>query len=113
MVLALAMAAWAAQHGHACADLAELEAAVGAEQAERADGEVVPLEWPVRAEWLAALRAAPAVVREADAVDAVPVLDPQPLVVHGERVYLQRYWADESRGRHVAASSALPMWPAR
>ncbi|MFM2078406.1 MAG: RecBCD enzyme subunit RecD, partial [Actinomycetota bacterium] len=95
VVLALAMAAWAAQHGHACADLAELEAAVGAEQAERADGEWVPLAWPVRAEWLAALRANPDVVRQADAVDATAVLDPRPLVLHGQRVYLQRYWADE------------------
>ncbi len=94
--LAVAMASWAAQHGHACADLHQLADAVAAEHAVRNDDqEAVELAWPDPHEWLLVLRDAPAVVRCTDAVDEVPVYGPHPLVLHGSRVYLQRYWLDE------------------
>lgn len=96
VVLAVAMAAWAAQHGHACADLSELAQVVAAEHA-RVDDDTVPiaLPWPEPAAWRAALAAADQVVRVVDGADGEPVADPRPLVLHGDRVYLQRYWTDE------------------
>ena len=97
IALAVAMAAWAAQHGHACADLDELAEAVAKEHAVRADDpEVITVAWPSTDVWIDALRAATAVVRVAEASDAEPQFDTRPLVLHGHRVYLQRYWMDES-----------------
>ena len=56
--LGLAMAAWAAQHGHACADLDELAEVVSAEHALRHDEtEPLPFTWPGLHPWLAALQA--------------------------------------------------------
>lgn len=101
--LGAAMAVWAAHHGHTCADLDELVQVVTAEHALRHDdttGEV-PLEWPDLGAWEAALRAASEVVRVVDAPDSQSVTDARPLVLHGRRLYLQRYWADECA---VAAS---------
>ncbi len=94
--LGLAMAAWAAQHGHACADLDELADVVSAEHALRHDEtEPLPFTWPESDTWLAALEAATEMVRTVDSLDAVPVTDARPLVLHGHRLYLQRYWTDE------------------
>ena len=96
VALAVGMASWAAQHGHACADLRQLPEAVAAEHAVRNDDQsAVELEWPDTEHWLEVLRDAPAVVRCTDVVDEVAVLDQHPLVMHGSRVYLQRYWVDE------------------
>ncbi len=96
VVLAVAMAAWAAEHGHACADLDELAVAVAAEHATVTDDtEPVVLPWPDADAWCAALAAATTVVRVADRADVDPQLDPRPLVLHGRRAYLQRYWTDE------------------
>ncbi|MEN9646957.1 MAG: hypothetical protein RL238_3626 [Actinomycetota bacterium] len=96
VMLAVGMASWAAQHGHACADLSALAEAVAAEHAVRNDDQsAVELAWPDPAEWSAALRGAADVVRVVDTVDAEPVFGPHPLVLHGDRVYLQRYWVDE------------------
>ena len=96
VALAVGMASWAAQHGHACADLLQLGDAVAAEHAVRNDDQAaVELGWPDAHEWLQVLRDAPAVVRCTDVVDQVPVFDAHPLVLHGSRVYLQRYWIDE------------------
>lgn len=96
VVLAVAMAAWAAQHGHACADLSELSVVVAAEHARFDDDtEPIALPWPAPEAWRAALASAADVVRVVDAADDDPADDPRPLVLHGRRVYLQRYWTDE------------------
>ncbi|MEI8237979.1 MAG: exodeoxyribonuclease V subunit alpha [Actinomycetota bacterium] len=119
--LATAMASWAARHGHACADLTRIAQVVTDETTDQAaddaaadtpaangstaaGGTPVPdtLPWPEPHDWLAALHAAPAtVVRQVDQFDSPPVLTAEPLVLHGSRVYLQRYWFDECT---VAAS---------
>ena len=104
--LATAMASWAARHGHACADLLRLAGVVAEELADRTaeadpDTDTPPaaattLPWPDPVDWLEALRSAPAgVVRHVDGPDATPVLGPEPLVLYGTRLYLQRYWFDE------------------
>ncbi|MBG7603660.1 MAG: exodeoxyribonuclease V subunit alpha [Actinobacteria bacterium] len=100
IALAIAMAAWAARHGHACAVLGELPDVVARQLANPFGGatndDVVDIAWPDPTVWLDALRSAPdTVVRVVDGPDLVPVLDDRPLVVWGDRVYLQRHWADE------------------
>ncbi|RLE17787.1 MAG: hypothetical protein DRJ50_13665, partial [Actinobacteria bacterium] len=100
VALAIAMAAWAARHGHACAVLGELPDVVARQLANPFGGaindDVIDISWPDPSAWLDALRSAPdTVVRVADGPDLVPVLDNRPLVVLGDRVYLQRHWADE------------------
>jgi len=100
VALAIAMAAWAAQHGHACAVLGELPDVVARQQANVFDGsqseEIEVVAWPDPAAWVDALRAAPdTVVRLVDRPDVEPVFDNRPLVVCGDHVYLQRHWADE------------------
>lgn len=104
VILGVAMASWAALHGHTCADLAGLAIAVERERPVRqvVDG-AVPLVWPSTEDWIRALRAASArgLVRVVDHADAVPVLDNAPLVLCGQRLYLQRHWVDECT---VAAS---------
>ena len=96
VALGVAFAAWAARHGHTCADLPVLAEVVVAEHA-LADGpdDAPELPWPDPTAWAAALRATPAVVREVSGCDPEPVLDGCPLVLHGTRLYLQRYWMDE------------------
>ncbi len=98
VVLAVAVAAWAAQHGHACADLDELARVVQAQHATVGDEtEPVTLPWPDPAAWCDSLTSllASAVVRVVDGPDTDPQLDERPLVLHDRRVYLQRYWMDE------------------
>jgi exodeoxyribonuclease V alpha subunit len=115
-VLALALALWAPQHGHACIDVDTVADVVAEERAFTADSSdadgaaAAPLPWPQPEEWLAALRASDAVrevppglggaqetlggAQEAR-VDELAVLDDRPLVLHGRLVYTQRQWADE------------------
>lgn len=107
--LATAMATWAARHGHSCADLGEV-ADVVARDAGRTDATDGPtLSWPSSDTWLASLRAAPAdVVRQVSAVDPGPVLDSAPLVLHGDRVFLQRHWVDECAVAASIRARAVP-----
>ncbi len=115
--LAVAMAAWSSRHGHACAVLGELAAAVAREQAvhpANADtGEAAPsatVTWPHPAVWLTALRAAPdTVVRVVDGWDTSAVLDTRPLVLHDDRVYLQRHWVDECSVAASLRTLAVPI----
>lgn len=98
VVLAVAFASWAARHGHSCADLDDVAAVMRREHAATIDAEglsVEPLDWPSADVVLQALASAPTVARVATAPDPHPVLGPEPVVVHGRRVYLQRHWADE------------------
>lgn len=127
VVLAVAMAAWSARHGHSCATLDRVAGVVERELRGRVLDEVTPLvaaelpdasaaqsvPWPSADEWLAAVRAAPdSVVRVADTWDDVPVFDARPLVVRFGGVYLQRHWVDEciiaSSLRARAANAAVP-----
>ena len=115
--LAVAMAAWSSRHGHACAVLGELAATVAREQAVRpADfdtGEAAPsamIPWPHPGAWLTALRAAPdTVVRVVDGWDTEAVLDTRPLVLHSDRVYLQRQWVDECSVAASLRTLAVPI----
>ena len=104
VILGVAMASWAALHGHACADLEQLGMAVERERPVRqvVDG-AAPLVWPSAEDWVRALRAASArgLVRVVERADSDPVLDSAPLVLCGRRLYLQRHWVDECT---VAAS---------
>lgn len=104
VILGVAMACWAALHGHACADLDHLALAVERERPARQylDGEPA-LVWPDTDRWLASLRAAAerGLVRVVGNADTEPVLDSAPLVLCGRRLYLQRHWVDECT---VAAS---------
>jgi exodeoxyribonuclease V alpha subunit len=97
---ALAAATWAMANGHDCASLPDFREVVDrARQRRGADGEetVAPSVWPEAGQWVDALRRvasnADAVIRLADAPD--DVVDDRPLVLSGDRVYLQRLWFDE------------------
>jgi exodeoxyribonuclease V alpha subunit len=119
VVLAVALAVWAPQHGHSCFELDDVAEIVAAEQAivaadtgdETAAG-AVPLPWPEVGAWLRALRAS-ASVREVAAIDEVAVLDERPIVLFGRRVYTQRQWVDECAVavavRRRAGRSVAPM----
>ena len=99
VVLGVAMASWAAQHGHACADLAELPEVVMAASAAGPTGlertGELHLEWPELGTWVAALAAGAPAVRVVDTWDEPGRLDQEPLVLHQHRLYLQRHWVDE------------------
>jgi exodeoxyribonuclease V alpha subunit len=100
VVLAIALAVWAPQHGHACIDLDTIAADVDAELAiAAADGDVgatgrPQLPWPEPDRWHAAVSTS-AAVRVVTAVDIETILDERPAVLFGRRVYTQRQWADE------------------
>jgi len=103
VLLGAAVATWAAQNGHSCAALDVLPAVVGrggavGDASSAADGTDAPtlaLPWPQTDAWVAALAAATSVVRVVTKPDPVPVLDQHPLVLCGNRLYLQRHWVDE------------------
>lgn len=121
VVLGAAVATWASQHGHACAALNELVEVMVREHAHEADltdtsgvsaAAVRGLPWPSVSQWLTSLSTATAAVRVVAGPDPTPVLDEHPLVLWGDRLYLQRHWVDECtvamslRGRVSAPSSA-------
>ena len=100
VVLAIALAVWAPQHGHACIDLDTIAADVDAELAvAAADGDIgatgrPQLPWPEPDRWHAAVSTS-AAIRVVRSVDIEPVLDDRPAVLFGRRLYTQRQWADE------------------
>jgi exodeoxyribonuclease V alpha subunit len=104
LILGVAVASWAAEHGHACADLARLGPAVERERPIPAhvDASDAPT-WPPAENWLRALRsgASCGIVRVVERAEPAPPLDSAPLVLCGSRLYLQRHWVDECT---VAAS---------
>lgn len=104
-LLAIALASHQLGHGHVCLDLAATLAspdfALSLPPEGEDAGQATPLPSQVLAgttlsDWLAALRASTLV-----AVDGVG--EEPPLVLHGERLYLRRYWNYE---RAVAAAIA-------
>jgi len=113
--LGAAFALWAPLHGHVCFDVTRgadlVDAAVaGPDRDDAADASSLP--WPLPSEWLTALRESP-LVRCVEQHDVEPVLDERPLVLHGNRLYVQRQWVDECsvaavlRARAAAAVSAV------
>ena len=102
VVLGAAMATWASQNGHSCAALDLLPNVVHRGVASPGEAndtveapEVQSLPWPETGVWRAALAAAAGVVRVVEGPDPAPVLDEHPLVLCGNRLYLQRHWVDE------------------
>ncbi len=104
IVLGAALALWAPLHGHVCIDLARVHDMVRAEVATQAvadqngqptaDTILDSLVWPNPDEWAAALAASP-LVRVVSEPDPQPILNDQPLVLSGHRLYTQRQWVDE------------------
>ncbi len=87
VLLAVALAVRAPRLGHVCLDLRRLhEVGVATEEGDRAE-----LELPELAGWRATLSASPA-VRAPSEVERVA-----PLVLDGDRLYLDRYWRYEQR----------------
>lgn len=98
VALAVAAAAWAMANGHDCADLGLLPEVVETHRRRRhadAESPLTPITWPDIDTWRAALAApsAAAVVRVAAGPDQDS--DNRPIVLRGDRVYLQRLWLDE------------------
>ena len=106
VLLGAAMAVWAAANGHTCVELSRI-AEIAEQQHARAvleradDGSEVDgdapdaLAWPSPVAWRDALAAAGAAVRVVEAIDPDGLLTPEPFVLFGDRLYLQRYWVDE------------------
>ena len=74
------------------------------------------MPWPAANAWLAALTASP-LVRVVDRADSEPVLQDQPLVLCGRRLYTQRQWVDEcivaaSLRERAMAAPLIPLTPA-
>lgn len=100
VALAIAAAAWAMANGHDCADLALLPDVIEVHRRRRhadAESPLVPIAWPDVDAWRAALTSpeVASVVRVAQGPDRDLDRDSRPLVVRGDRVYLQRLWLDE------------------
>ena len=82
VLLGAAVASRAPRHGHVCAELSRLAHTVRLEP--REDQDPLPFPWPAAPQWCAALGASPLV---GDGEGA-----PTPLVLAGDRLYLERYW---------------------
>ncbi len=117
--LAAALAARAPRAGHTCLDLhtvaasvvpdawivvpASADASVAIDSPDASDASIgpVPLPWPDLDPWLAAIAASPLVTST-----------PAPLVLHGPRLYLERYEDYERRvAQHLVQRAAVPVAP--
>ena len=102
VLLAAALALRAPQHGHVCVDLGDVAATVAV--AEDSPVAVDELEWPPAEQWRAVLTDSRLVRVRPEGTPDVDDLQPEhdrPLVLVGERLYLDRYWRYE---RRVAAA---------
>ncbi|MBM4321439.1 MAG: exodeoxyribonuclease V subunit alpha, partial [Deltaproteobacteria bacterium] len=103
VLLAAALACRAPRHGHICIEPRRVATTV---RLEPAPGEAAaPLPWPEPEAWLAVLRTSPLVAGEGLARNAAA-----PLVLQGDRLYLDRYFRYEER--LVAAIRARLACPA-
>ena len=101
-LLAAALALRAPQHGHVCVALGTVAATVTAPEGSSVDPD--ELAWPEPEAWCAALAASPLVRVRPEGTPRVEELHPErdrPLVLVGDRLYLDRYWRYE---RRVAAA---------
>ncbi len=89
VLLALALVARATRLGHVCLELSEVASQLTAAEDDAGLTRVAPLPDP--ADWRRSLADSALVAAESEAAD-VPLL---PLVLVGDRLYLQRYWAYE------------------
>ena len=126
VLLAVALAVRAPLHGHVCVDLRRVDDSLRPDLDDRqplTPGDA--LSWPDdRQAWRDSLAACPSLVREEDAgaatnidhetaPDAEVEQRPTPLVLHGWRLYLDRYWRYQQRlarelCRRAAADSEEP-----
>ncbi len=111
VLLATALAVRGPRVGHVCVDLATVAATVT--DVEDDTGVLRDLPWPAGVDtWIATVRAATGLVATIDAFGDDPSVDgavPCPLVLHGTRLYLDRYWRYE--GRLAAALEARARRP--
>jgi len=117
LVVAAALLAHLEGRGHSCLLLDELlhdaEALLGWPAASREAWSALMAHLPAATtEWIDALRASPLVREDAAAAVAAPGADQPPLVLHGARLYLRRYWNWERRvaaqvRQRVASSQAV------
>lgn len=107
VLLAAALCVRALQLGHVCIELDRVAASVVVERSHDAQGDddtsnaagLEMLDWPDPTRWVEVLQRSPVVAWH----DAPPTAEPTarseartlPLVVHGHRVYLERYWRYE------------------
>lgn len=112
VVLAAALAVRAPRHGHVAVDLRTLAETIASEPDDSgaAPAAVASIEWPEPDRWRTALMGSP-LVSVLDRPDALAEPS-RPLVVDGDLVFLQRYWAYE---RIVADEvlARLAAWPGR
>ena len=98
ILLAAALALRAPRHGHVCVDLGDVASTVTV--AEGSPVEFDELPWPAATRWRASLLESPLVRVRAEGTPTRAELRPEldrPLVLVGERVYLDRYWRYERR----------------
>lgn len=88
-LLALGLASRATRNGHVCVDLDQIGGLVDRESGDR--GAAEGLDWPTGDRWEQVLATSDLVTLE----DAAAPERLRPLVLHGRRLYLQRYWAHE------------------
>src|SRR5262245_5782072 len=97
VLLAVALAVRGPRLAHVCVDLAEARDSVTSEF----EGPVVltDLPWPNEADWIARLEASPLV-----AAGAGKFPEPRPVRLEGTRLYLDRYWRQESKAAEALIS---------
>ncbi len=100
VLLAAALAVRAPRLGHVCVELATVAGTVTADGADPVDG---ALPWPEPPAWRAALAASP-LVTEGRMAD-------RPLVLDGDRLYLERYWHFEQEVARGLAERAAVVTP--
>jgi exodeoxyribonuclease V alpha subunit len=117
VLLAIALALRAPRHGHVCVELggvagsiaveprplSEQAAGVGAGVGAEDTAEPIELDWPEVADWRAALTASP-LVRAGGPGET-------PLVLEGDRLYLDRYWHYEERLARALTTRAAERVP--
>ena len=104
VLLAAALALRAPQHGHVCVELGTVAASITVAE----DAPVHPgdLPWPEPGDWREALAGSPLVRVRPDGTPSKAELQPEhdrPLVLVGDRLYLDRYWRYERRVAEVLA----------
>jgi exodeoxyribonuclease V alpha subunit len=107
VLLAAALALRAPQHGHVCVELSTAAASIAV--AEDAPVQPDDLAWPEPTSWREVLADSPLVRVRPDGTPSRAQLQPEhdrPLVLVGDRLYLDRYWRYERRVATVLAKRA-------
>jgi exodeoxyribonuclease V alpha subunit len=107
VLLAAALALRAPQHGHVCVELGTVAATTMVAEDAAVDADA--LEWPEPGTWRAMLADSPLVRVRSEGTPRREDLEPEqdrPLVLVGDRLYLDRYWRYERRVAAVLAARA-------